>query len=285
MKLRVILIALLILVVVVFFLTWLQSPSKEPFGELSPVDDFFMRMSKPDLYARQVADELKFPSDYRDFYYSNVKEPTAEQASILRILCTKADELIRDYGFKDLLDVPWKFKIIADSRVENGFPHTLGDTIYISDSVLNQINSSSDLSVVKTLIHERIHLYQKANGTRTSDLIKKWGFKPSKMRDELQRNNPDLDGINYSYKDYVILQRYKSPKPSSLLDSDVVIVDQKMDETPVISAALLGFPGFIKQFEHPLEIMACLLAELIVNGDKGFIENEKVVILRKWLKI
>jgi len=275
------------LAILVFVLTWLQSPTKEPFGEMQSDDAFFVRMTKPDLYARKVADELNYPSDYRDFYYSNVKDPTAEQASILKILCGKADELIQDFGFEGLLEVPWKFKVIREN-IENGFPHTLGDTIYIPERLIYKINSSSDLGVVKTLIHERIHLYQKTHVKETQELIKKWGFKPSKMRDELQRNNPDLDGVNYSYQDHVIYQRYKSAKPSSLMDSEVIAVDSKMDEKPIRNAATLGFPGFIEQFEHPLEIMACLLAEMIVQGEKGISgheHNEKVVILRAWLKI
>jgi len=284
-NIRIFLIVALVLAGIIFLISNLSAPSKEPFEDVNPVGDFFLRMSKPDLHARGLRD-MHFTSDYKDFYFSNISEPTPEQVSILRILCSQADGLIRDIGFTALLDIPWNFKMIPDD-LENGYPHTLGNTIYIPKRLLDSINTEKSEEVVQTLIHERIHLFQRSRPNETEILVGLWGFVGSTYVDGLQRNNPDLNGINYIYQGSVILQKYNSPRPSSLMDSIVVAINKDVDfETPIKNATVLGFPYTVRQFEHPYEIMADLLAYIIVHQealDDVIKQNSKVITFFDWM--
>ena len=284
-NLPIVLIVALVLAGVIFVISKLSAPSKEPFEDVNPADDYFLRMSKPDLHARGLRD-MQFTSDYREFYFANVSDPTPEQASILRILCSQADGLIRDIGFTALLDIPWNFKMIPDD-VENGYPHTLGNTIYIPRRLLDSINTDDSSDIVQTLIHERIHLFQRARPNETEILVGLWGFVGSTYVDGLQRNNPDLNGVNYIYQGSVIVQKYNSPRTSSLMDSKVVAINKDADfETPIKNATVLGFPYVVKQFEHPYEIMADLLAYIIVHQetlDDVIKHNSKVITFFDWM--
>ncbi len=285
-KLRVVLIVAIALAGIIYIISKFNAPTREPFEDVNPMGDFFMRISKPDLYARNLGN-MKYTSDYREFYFGNTSDPSPEQTSILKVFCYKADDLIKDSGFSALLDIPWNFKMINDN-IENGFPHTIKDVIYLPKKLLDRINNSRNEDIIQTLIHERIHLFQRAHPNETEILIGLWGFVGSPYVDELQRNNPDLNGINYSYQGSVILQKYNSPKPSSLMDSAVVAMNKDKDfESPIKSATVLGFPNVVKQFEHPYEIMADLLAYIIVHLetlDENIKNNNKVLILYDWLR-
>lgn len=247
------------------------------------LDSYFERMSDSDLIARGLDARKTTKYHYKDIYHMSTKTPLAYQQKRIDILLKIAYEKLD--GYKILKALPWKIKIIPKS-IENGFPHTLKDTIYIHESLLFRENINS---IVETLIHEKIHVFQRAYPTLTQDLVRNiWGFQPSDYKDVLQRNNPDLDGINYVMHNQVIIQRYNSEHPRNLADSSVFAIDLRSSTplfTSIKSATFLGFPHVVKQFEHPYEIMACLIAMLITNPDilNIYADNKNVLATHKWI--
>jgi hypothetical protein len=238
-RLQMFFIILATVLIVTCSVVWLRKP-----------DDFFTAMTRSDLAARSSTSIRAYHA-----YYKN----TIREAPLLYMSLKKAaDGILADYP--KLHAIKWKLKTI-DVTIENGYPHTLGDTIYLPERILRDFD-------VETLVHEKIHIYQRQYKSETRELINLWGFKPTDYKHPLQRNNPDLDGINYRLGDQVVYQRYNSSDPKNLADSKTVTYDLKTQTTTFVpSASYLGFPSFVMQLEHPYEIMACMLAKVIIEPD------------------
>lgn len=57
---------------------------------------------------------------------------------------------------KIIMSMPWKF-VLTNNTIEYGLPHTRGGIIFIPISIFNNIEPE----IIRTLIHEKIHVYQK----------------------------------------------------------------------------------------------------------------------------
>ena len=90
-------------------------------------------------------------NDCKRHYRKNIINYTEKEKNILRKMIIKCDKKLRI--FPKLHKIEWKFAKI-NNNLEEGLPHTHLDTIFLSDKFFN--NPSID-----TLIHEKIHLYQK----------------------------------------------------------------------------------------------------------------------------
>jgi hypothetical protein len=129
----------------------------------------------------------------------------------------------------------WKFALIEDIY-EQGFPHTRMDIIFLSPKLLNYI----DNSLIKILIHESIHIYQRYNKSSINIYLKEHGYTVSRRRDSepFIRANPDLDEYIYKNKNgEEMIYKYKSSSPSGI--NDIIPSDN----------------------EHPFETMAYEIAE------------------------
>jgi len=242
----------LFLVLLVFFIFRLFAKENE--------DDFFARMSSYDLIARNATNV----KDYQKLHNSAVRMSDVSQ------ITKEADELLADYPL--LYNIPWSISTISDD-IENGYPHTLDTTIFMPKGTMS----------TETLIHEKIHVFQRLYPELTDRLIRSWGFTVSNMgRHPLQRNNPDLPANNYVFNGWVIFQKYNSKKPTSLADSHVVAINTTTrEEKRLDKASSLGFPKYVKQIEHPYEIMACLLAHAITH--KNELTSKVEVQAKEWL--
>ena len=130
----------------------------------------------------------------------------------------------------------WKFALIS-SAYEEGFPHTREDIIFLSPSILNL----DDNMLIKTLIHESIHIYQRYNKREMDEYMIKNGFEKirKKNKGELIRSNPDLDEFIYKDKNGIEMKAlYNSENPNGIGD---IKISHNM--------------------EHPYEYMAYEIAE------------------------
>ncbi len=241
-----------IIIVAILITTFIPSPTKEEFEELPP---FFARMSPADLTARQALTR----EEYYERYRSSVRDLSEPQQIIMQDAIEAANTLLSNYPLLNKL--PWKIKYIPPT-IENGYPHTLEDTIYVSDDLFTRPTKL----IIQTMIHEKIHVFQRTYPYIIKEIYTSWGFTPSTKTHPLQRNNPDLDGINYAYKEkYVILEKYNNQTPSSISDSKTIAISNK-NEIKITSASMLGFPDeHVQQLEHPNEIMACLVSSVIAS--------------------
>lgn len=202
--------------------------------------DFIDRMSYEDLKARNMENREHVMLNYMN----NTLFFTEQEKQRIHNLVNLIDT--RTINTPLLHNIPWIF-VKTNSSIEEGFPHTLSNLIFISNPM--------DISA-EVLLHEKIHIFQRLYPDLTKKLIiDLWGFNVhSKFIDTfLARNNPDTDGIIYSRKGVVFYQKYTTSNPLSISESNHT----------VIHSSDQSIPYYVHQLEHPYEIMAIIVAKIL----------------------
>lgn len=211
---------------------------------------FFNDMSPVDLVAR----DSESAADYKSMYKNHVIEFTTTEKKRLTEI-TK--------GFPHLQNIPWKFAKVSD-RIENAYPHTLQDVIILPVSFFQKNNDT----IKPTLVHEKIHVYQRLYPKETLDLLTRLGFSktdPRKLPEQIssmKRNNPDIQGV-FHFNNTIPVQVYNSVRPTSLADSKTILYDFKKGF--VVDEDGHFIPYYINQKEHPYEIMAVLIPKILLG--------------------
>jgi len=116
-------------------------------------------------------------------------------------------------------NIPWKFGRVQGKLYEYGLAHTrFNDLIIFSEDSLDK----SDAQFTKTLIHEKIHLYQKQYPNDVQTYLSHNNIVKVKKREynDYIRANPDLD--DWIYKDeetgFIFKCEYNSKFPKHILD-------------------------------------------------------------------
>lgn len=209
-------------------------------------DKYVQNMSKADLYARKV----NSPSEYITKISNEALSFSDKEKEKLQRCCNKADEFFWNFSYlgincgNDIAGIKWKLAL-TDHGYEEGLPHTRHDIIFLSRNIINDIiaTDANDHQLVSTLIHEKVHVFQRYNPEVMQKIIEKMGYVEisSGIIPALKRSNPDLNDKLYMTKDdkQILIILYKSDKPSGINDIK-----------PIKSFA----------FEHPYEKMAYEIA-------------------------
>lgn len=117
---------------------------------------------------------------------------------------------------KAVANIPWKIAFIQGKTYEGGLPHTRTDIIFMSPAILRY----SRQEFVETLIHEKIHVYQRANPRKMKEWIAKNKYMPTgKVADRPKnsniRSNPDIGEWYFDMGP----SRYTSSRPKSITDA------------------------------------------------------------------
>lgn len=186
-------------------------------------DMYVRNMSPCDLYARKA----KNHSEYIDRISScSVSFDSTEMAKLYRC-AKKADIFLQSHTYKGIdckriAKIDWVFAKTRKNgayEYEEGLPHTRDNVILLSNYV---INGNVDDMLVSTLIHEKMHIYQRHNSM--DHTVASMGYKQvplekvDKKRLYLKRCNPDTDNRVFSKNNRVIVFVYKSHKPSGIND-------------------------------------------------------------------
>jgi len=255
--------------------------SKEYINIIIDESNYFNRMNNIDLLVRDVN---TIPS-YIKIYKDGITEFTKEEKKILNTMCNSINKNIKNT--KNLVNLQWKFAK-QSSNIENGWPHTLGDVIILSSNFFNSSNQKI------TLLHEKIHIYQRIYPIETNKLFIEWKFKPAIKLEKIQlaRNNPDINDFVYKKEDAkgnesktldkIIVQLYNSKNPIDISDSKPYIYNENENPIPITQEDI-DISNIVSQYEHPNEIMATLIPQIIINNfdeKTDFIEKTKLWILR-----
>ena len=210
---------------------------------------FFDRMSVRDLNIRGASS----CEAYKESYKRSIISFTLYEKVLLHIRVYQANIYLKPY--KKLYNIPWRFAKIHNK--ESNYPHTLGDTIILPGIV-----------DIETLIHEKIHIFQRLYPTETSHIISDiWGFYPKMRMEDCPdvRNNPDVDSFIYTNH-----KLEKGKYMAQIYDEGATKIGQAhtllMPDRKIIYPENLGLDPSIRQFEHPNEIMAELLAAILAGG-------------------
>ena len=164
---------------------------------------FFYRMSDADLRVRGS----KTMSAYKQKYVSSLLEFTHDEKEILVKMTIEIDKLCQTKGYNNILKCPWTF-VKMSKEIEGGFPHTLGKMIFLPSNFL--VSRSRDNQMC-TLLHEKIHVYQRIHPFFTNLLIlNHWNFFIHGFKEHFPsvRNNPDTNNIIYQRNGQVCVYTY-----------------------------------------------------------------------------
>ena len=185
-------------------------------------DNYVKNLSRFDLIARKVDTN----NEYIQKISNCAKDFTEKQKNIINNCCIKADEFLKQYN--DLLDgkeiakLNWKFALTDkqnEFEYEDGLPHTRSDIIFFSDKMIPETETPD---LVNTLIHEKIHVYQRKDESVVDAILSnsdKLGFHKIVYFNPKKRANPDLNNNIYKNPKNEIMQcYYNSDNPNSIQD-------------------------------------------------------------------
>lgn len=196
----------------IYFMTY-----KETANFFAKDNDRYVRnMTELDLHARGVKTHVEYMNHIEDTAISF----TEDEKELLERCAKDADKYLRNERFKeveygkhlngnDIADIKWIFAntytnyyldVIKEN--EQGLPHTRENIILLSKNVLK----NDALNLTNTLLHEKIHIYQRYNPEIFDTIIKEMGLKELDRKHFKQakyiRSNPDTNNkIYYMKKD------------------------------------------------------------------------------------
>jgi hypothetical protein len=217
-------------------------------------------------------------NEYLKKYQLGYELFTTKQKNILLNIINNINNIINKYNhFKN---IKWIF-VKINTDLENSYPHTIKNVIILSN---NFFNYSID-EQINTIIHEKVHIYQRMYPEYINILYMNWGFKKTNININNNRNNPDLK-YNYSYNNYLLIQLYNN-NPYELYDSNTYLINLENDNKILINNNIIkqyDLPNIsISKLEHPNEIMAEIISLYLTNS---YNRNDKWIrILKKWMEI
>jgi len=248
----------------IYFMTY-----KETSYFLTNDNDRYVRnFSKLDLHARNVNTHMEYIGNIEDTAISF----TNDEKMLLITCANNADKYFKTETFKELIygkyingndiaDIKWIFANTYANNFNNtikeyeeGLPHTRENIIFVSKNVLKY----DELNLTNTLIHEKIHIYQRYNSILFDKIISEMGLleldKKSFKYAKYIRSNPDTNNKIYYYNDVansnssnIMVYLYRNDNPNSIND-----VIQK---------------NYSK--EHPYENIAYEIAENFYKNNKN----------------
>lgn len=205
----------------------------ELYNLLEKNNEYYDTFNNYDFKVRSI---VNIPN-YIDIISNSVSDFTNVEKDILTRAINMANIRLRKINLpyfdgKVAADIVWKLGITKNNNYENGYPHTIHDTIILSRT--NNININS---LVNTLVHEKVHIYQKKYYEQYLLYLKENNFNiiRKKLDSDNIRANPDTyyDNYIYSKNNQIYIMQYNI-NPTSI--GDTIQRNQ--------------------YYEHPLETMA-----------------------------
>lgn len=224
----------LLIALIIYYITKIMTKKKEFFQQqityldTTSIIDFFNKdydnyvknLSRYDLIARNI--------DCSNEYIQKIgycaKNFTENQKNIINNCCKQADDFLKQYDElldgKQIAEIKWKFALTDkhnNFEYENGLPHTREDIIFLSDKMIPETETPD---FINTLIHEKIHVYQRYNESIIDKVLSdKLKINKIVYTNPKKRANPDLNNNIYQNEKNEILQcYYNSDNPNSIQD-------------------------------------------------------------------
>jgi hypothetical protein len=191
---------------------------KNKLTEIIINDNFLKTLTKYDLIARKVNNINEYKNIIKKSSIDIKKKYQNTLIKAIKIADSKC-YLIHQPWFdgSKLKNIRWKIGCINSDKYENGLPHTIQNIIVLNVNILdNNINH-----LAKTLLHEKMHIYQKIYISDIEKYLEYYGFTKSCKRNKIKllRANPDVN--EWVYKDYKnknLTGIYNSKNPKNIMD-------------------------------------------------------------------
>ena len=200
-------------------------------------DGYFASLTEADLRARKAVDL----ANYKQIADSVVIYPTWNEGDRIYMAIQQLRKVyLSPNGLKFMVamgidvslfdSIPWKIALTFSDRYEEGFPHTRSDVIFLTQHFVRE---SLFYQLVKTMFHERVHIYQKAYPEKVSEWLLGAGFQKVGLRKKVHliRANPDTDGILWKDPNGLTMRyTYFNNEPSGI--EDVTLISKQTAEHP-----------------------------------------------------
>lgn len=268
--------------------------------------DYFNNFNKYDLKTRNL--ENKNKNEILDYYCKNILDFNYKERKALYWII----DLIKSKRNDSFIGKqPWNF--IKFKNIEYNFPHTHLNAIFLPKNMIDNIvyyyqNNTSLLnmkSTVNTLIHEKVHVFQRENTKLFNELYKEWNFSQGKIigidKDFVfVRNNPDCDKskfiFNYGGK-HIWFDAFFNNGANNLaeveyrgyfldkIDDNTYKITENYKEIKDIDVYNDFFGNIRNNYYHPNEISAELITMyyLDVLGLESGHYSKSFEVLKKWI--
>jgi hypothetical protein len=180
-------------------------------------DNYFEKFNNYDLIARNVNSLDEYLEKISDVPYNfTSKQKEIITNCIIKINSNLINKINESWIENNkLLYIPWKIGVIKTLNYEYGLPHTRNDVIIIPVNIIEFTDSFAN-----TLLHEKLHVYQKMYPDDFDIYLKENNFNKHQLYINTNinyRSNPDVDDWIYEKDGKIYVSEYKQ-KPKTILD-------------------------------------------------------------------
>lgn len=222
---------------------------KQHLADVIMSQGYFDRLDKTNLKVRGCTLDGR---SCMEKYLHGVREPTPAEKDLLEIYTGRIDARMSPES--RLRKIPWRV-LFFDDKSEGGFPHTHGDCIMLPYKFLTKHEHEEQEHVIDTLLHEKVHVYQRMFPFDFLDLyLRYWGFGVlglASQRIPGIRSNPDTNDVLFA-------------------DSSGVMISPAFKKLPT------GLGDIVDTRDHPNEMAAYMLPRIIIGTDYGEKGGERV---------
>jgi len=162
---------------------------------ISDNDNFYSRLYKTDYDVRKINDISEYTSKIRN----SVTDFTENEKKYILEIISRINDKFENVNLpwldgKKFNQLKWKIGLVKGYEYENGLCHTRNDTIIIQRDKLNHNFSN-------TMIHEKVHVYQKMYPDDVEIFLKLNNFKKIRKITESDRIRANMDIDDWIYAD------------------------------------------------------------------------------------
>jgi hypothetical protein len=164
---------------------------------VSDKDNFYNRFYKTDFELRKINNISEYTSKIKNSVTDFTENEKKYISEIITSINLKFENIVFPWlNGKKFNKLKWKIGLVNGYEYENGLPHTRGEYIIIHRDQINHYNFS------KTMIHEKVHVYQKMYPEDVEIFLKLNNFKKIRKVNEYDRIRANMDIDEWIYADH-----------------------------------------------------------------------------------
>jgi hypothetical protein len=251
-------------------------PSKDTIKIIFDNSLYFKNLNKTDKTTRNLQKKTLMKT-----YYNSIVSISDRDKKIIQKTLESINNKVKN---KYLNSIDWNIAVFKN--IENNYPHTHGNTIFIPNNMISNIDNYKD-----TLLHEKVHVLQRKMPQLFDTLyISYWHMKKIQFNYKYDtRSNPDAsDHWMFTYKNVniVFIAKYKKDATNIshvhykgvYLDlNNIAFKEKELEQIP----EFIDFFGLKKSNHyHPNELSAEMMASHYFNKEP---HSKAYSLFKQWL--